>query len=129
MGFLKKLFGGGGGEKKSEEYVDTRGVYFYIRCQNCGTITRVRADKEYDLIREGDGFVWHKTIVDNRCFRPMQTVVTLDKAYQIVNTEISGGEFVAEEDYNKWLESKNAPPADEGSSDDGDSAEEEAADN
>lgn len=103
MGFLKKLFGG---EKKSGAYVDTRGVYFYVRCDNCGTITRLRADKEYDLIREDGGFVWHKTVVDNRCFRPMPTVVTLDSAFQLVNAEISGGSYVSEEEYNTWLESK-----------------------
>lgn len=108
MGFLRKLFGGG--EKKSGEYVDTRGVYFYVRCNNCGTISRLRADKEYDLIREGDGFVWHKTIVDNRCFRQMPTVVTLNNAYQIVNAEITGGEYVSEADYNTWLETKNTSP-------------------
>ncbi len=107
MGFLKRLFGGG--EKKPKEYVDTRGVYFHVRCHNCATISRLRADKEYDLIREGDGFVWHKTIVDNRCFRPMPTVVTLDKAYQIVSADITGGEFVSEDEYNAWLESRNAP--------------------
>lgn len=103
MSFLKKLFGG---EKKSGEYVDTRGVYFYVRCDHCGTISRLRADREYDLTREGDGFVWHKTIVDSHCFRPMQTVVTLNKAYQVVNAEISGGDYVSEEQYNAWLESK-----------------------
>jgi len=106
MGFLKRLFGG---EKKSGEYVDTRGVYFYIRCDNCGTITRLRADKEYDLIREGSEFVWHKTVVDSRCFRPMPTVVTLDSAFQMVNAEISGGAYVSEEEYNAWLESKRKP--------------------
>ena len=113
MGFLKNLFGGGKkpgeGGKKSNKYVDTRGVYFFVRCDNCGTISRLRADKEYDLIREGDGFVWHKTIVDSRCFRPMPTVVTLDKAYQISNAEITGGQFVSEGEYNAWLEAKNAP--------------------
>lgn len=107
MGFLKRLFGGG--DKKSKKYVDTRGVYFYVRCQNCQSISRLRADKEYDLIREGDGFVWHKTIVDSRCFRQLPAVVTLDRAYQIVSTDITGGEFVTEADYNSWLEARNAP--------------------
>ncbi len=104
MGFFKKLFGG---ERKPKEYVDTRGIYFYVRCDNCGTIARVRADKEYDLIREGSGFVWHKTIVDNRCFRPMPTVVTLDSNYQVVNAEISGGSYVSEAAYNAWLKAES----------------------
>ena len=103
MGFFKKLFGG---EKKSSKYVDTRGVYFYVCCDHCGTITRVRADKEYDLIREGNGFVWHKTIVDNRCFRSIPTVVVLDGNYNVVSAEISGGEYVTEESYNAYQQAQ-----------------------
>ena len=102
MGFLKKIFGGG--DKKPSEYVDTRGVYFYVRCHNCGTVTRVRADKEYDLIRQGNGYVWHKTIVDNRCFRNMPTVVVLDGDFDVVNAEISGGEYVTEDDYEAYYQ-------------------------
>lgn len=104
MGFLKKIFGGG--EKKSSEYVDTRGVYFYVRCDNCRTIVKLRADKEYDLARQGDGFVWHKTIVDNRCFRSIPTVVVLDGNYQVVSAEISGGEYVTEEAYNAFQQAR-----------------------
>lgn len=110
MGFFKKLFGG---NKEQEEYVDTRGIYFYVRCDNCGTITRLRADKEYDLIREGDGFVWHKTIVDNRCFRPMPAVVSLDSNYQVISEEISGGEFVTEQAYNASLEPETVAEPDD----------------
>ncbi len=101
MGFFKKLFGS---TKKSGEYVDTRGVYFYVRCNHCGTITRVRADKEYDLERDGNSFSWHKTIVDNRCFRPIAAVVYLDGNYQVSSEEISGGVFVSEAEYKTSLE-------------------------
>lgn len=104
MGFLKKLFGGD--DKKSKEYVDKRGVYFYVRCDNCGYVVKVRADKEYDLERQGDGYTWHKTIVDNRCFRPMPTVVTLDGNFNVVNAEISGGEYVTEEDFLVYTQSR-----------------------
>ncbi len=111
MGFLKKLFGG---DKEPGQYVDKQGVYFYVRCDNCGTITRVRADKEYDLIRETNGFVWHKTIVDNRCFRPMPTVVQLDGKYQVTSEEISGGIFISEMEYNDSLKPKESRETDEG---------------
>jgi hypothetical protein len=104
MGFLKKLFGGG--DKKPSEYVDTRGVYFYVRCDNCGTIVKLRADKEYDLSRQEDGFIWHKTIVDNSCFRSIPTVVILDGNYDVVSAEISGGEYVTEEAYNSFLQAR-----------------------
>jgi hypothetical protein len=112
MGFLKRLFGG---DKEPAKYVDKRGVYFYVRCDNCGTITRVRADKEYDLIREDNGYVWHKSIVDNRCFRPMATVVHMDGNYQPTNEEVSGGSFVSEEDYDTFLKPEvSAEPEDVG---------------
>jgi hypothetical protein len=97
MGFLKKLFGGGDDKK---EYVDKQGVYFYVQCNNCGKVTRLRADKQYDLSNDGDGYTWHKTIVDNKCFRPMNTVVTLDKNYNVVNADIDGGRYLTEEEFN-----------------------------
>ena len=98
MGFLRNLFGG----KKSEEYVDTRGVYFYVRCNNCGCVVRLRADKHYDLETTGSEFTWHKTIVDNKCFRPIPAVVTLNSSYDVKNADIQGGEFVTEADYEQW---------------------------
>ncbi|MEJ2753383.1 MAG: hypothetical protein P8169_12015 [Chloroflexota bacterium] len=109
MGFFKKIFGGG--EKKPSEYVDKRGVYFYVRCDNCGTVVKLRADKEYDLERHDNGFVWHKTIVDNRCFRSIPTVVVLDANYDVVSTEISGGEYVTEQDFEAYLQEQASKAA------------------
>ena len=119
MGFFKKLFGG---EKKPAKYVDKRGIYFYVRCDNCGTVTQMRADKEYDLARDDNGFTWHKTIVDNRCFRPIATVVHLDANYQPTSEEISGGSYVSEEDYNAFIK----PAASSEPDDVGDATEQEA---
>lgn len=105
MGFLKRLFGS---DKQSEErYVDKQGVYLYVRCDNCGTIVRLRADKQYDLQKEGSGFIWHKTVVDNRCFRPMPTIVRLNSGYEVTSAEIQGGEYVTEAEYNAWLEAES----------------------
>ena len=95
MGFLKKLFGGG----EPEKYVDKQGIYFYVACDNCGARVKVRADKQHDLQNTGDGYEWHKTIVDSRCFRRIQTVVQLDANYQMVSHEITGGRYMTEEEY------------------------------
>lgn len=97
MSFLKKLFGGGDGQK---EYVDKQGIYFYVQCNNCGKTVRVRADKQYDLGNDSGGYTWHKTIVDSKCFRPMNTVVTLDSKYNVVSAEIDNGRFLTEEEFN-----------------------------
>lgn len=97
MGFFKKLFGGGDGKK---EYVDKQGIYFYVQCNNCGKTVRIRADKQYDLGTDGGGYTWHKTIVDSKCFRPMNTVVTLNSSYNVVSAEIDNGRFLTEEEFN-----------------------------
>ena len=100
MGFLKKLLGGGDKVGRSDKpQTDTQGIYFYVQCDRCGTPVRLRADKQYDLINEGGGFVWHKTIVDNRCFRPMPTVVYLNSAHEMVSHEITGGRYITQEEY------------------------------
>lgn len=95
MGFLKNLFGG----KKEKGYVDKTGIYFYAQCGNCGSGVKVRADKNHDLMKEGGGYVWHKTIVDSRCFRRMQAVVYLDEKFEVSNSELSGGEFISAAEY------------------------------
>ena len=97
MGFFKRLFG----SEKNEAYVDKQGVYFYVRCNNCGTIVRLRADKQYDLENNDGGYVWHKTIVDSKCFRPMPAVVILNSSYELENADIQGGQFVTEADYGR----------------------------
>lgn len=96
MGFLKRLFGG---DKNDKPYVDKRGIYFYAQCDRCGDRVRLRADKEYDLNREGANFVWHKTIVDNRCFRPMPAIVHLDANYKVTKQTIENGRFITQAEY------------------------------
>ena len=96
MGFLKRLFGGEKGEKP---YVDERGIYFYAQCDKCSSLVRVRADKEYDLERVDGGFVWHKTLVDSKCFQRMQAVAHLDSSYRVTNQELSNGRFLTKDEY------------------------------
>ena len=97
MGFLKKLFGGG----KPKPYVDKNGLYFYVVCDNCKTAVKVRANKSSDLNRTEDGFSWHKTIVDSKCFRPMHAVVQLDYDYELISEEIENGRFITEAIYQE----------------------------
>jgi hypothetical protein len=104
MGFLKKILGQSSSDGRADKsYVDTQGIYLYVQCNNCGALVRVRADKQYDLIDEGGSFTWHKTIVDNRCFRPMPTVVRFDGSYRVVEQEIKGGHYITEEEYDALL--------------------------
>ncbi len=121
MGFLKKLFGGSDAPpQKPTSTADPHGVYFYVQCDRCGAPVRLRADKQHDLLNEdGGGYTWHKTIVDNRCFRPMPTVVTLNANFEMVAHEITGGRYISREEYEALVEEQRrareeaARPADE----------------
>ncbi len=96
MGFLKKLFGG---EKKETPYVDKTGIYFYVQVDNVDSRVRVRADKQHDLMRVDNGFIWHKTIVDSKFFRRMQAEVHFDSNYNVTHSELQGGTFITQEEY------------------------------
>lgn len=107
MGFLKRLFGGGG-QQPSGQYVDKQGIYFYVQCDHCGSVVRLRADKQHDLQNNDGSFTWHKTIVDSRCFRRMQTVVQLNSSYEMVSAELEGGKYISEADYKRILAEQEA---------------------
>ncbi len=106
MGFLSRLFSSK--DESKGEYSDPHGIYFYVECERCYTVVRLRADKRHDFNRESDGYVWHKTVVDSRCFQPMQTVVHLDSKFNITNADIDNGKYVSEEVYNAFI---NPPPS------------------
>ena len=91
MGFLQKLFGN---DEPEEE-----GFFVYVQCDQCGAKVRSRIHKEYDLVRAGDGYDWHKTIVDSRCFQRIPTVAHFDRDFNLVNADIQGGRFITKEEY------------------------------
>ena len=97
MGFLKNLFGG---KKKPQPYVDKNGIYFYVQVNNLDSRVKVRADKQHDLMATQNGYVWHKTIVDSKYFRRMQATVHFDRNYNIISSDLEGGSFITEEEYN-----------------------------
>ena len=113
LNFFRKLFGLG------EPSGDPHGIFFYVQCDRCGATVRLRVHKMHDLNREGAGFVWRKTIVDSRCFKPMPTTVTFDNHYQVTHEEIEGGRYVTEAEYAELQLAKIA--SSEGSEDSQDS--------
>lgn len=108
MDLIKRLLGLDDGKKEA----DPQGIYLYVECDRCGAQVRVRADKQYDLLRTDEGFTWHKTIVDSKCFQRMSTTVHFDRDYNVVESEIDGGHYITKEAY-----------ADQGSADQGSVAE------
>ncbi len=97
MSFLRKLFGGG--ESSRPGGADDEGFFLYVQCDQCGAKVRLRVHKQHELNYTDDGFVWVKTIIDNRCFRPMQTVVHFDRGYNMVSYELEGGRYISRDEF------------------------------
>jgi hypothetical protein len=98
MSFLRKLFGSEDSKKKKS--TDPEGFFVYVTCDHCGAKVRLRINRQYDLIPTGDGYDWHKTIVDSRCFRQIPTVAHSDSRYNLVSADINGGRFISEEEFS-----------------------------
>ena len=98
MSFLRKLFGSDGSKKSASN--DPEGFFVYVACDHCGAKVRLRINRQYDLIPTGNGYDWHKTIVDSRCFRQIPTVAQFDSRHIMVSADIRGGRFISQAEYD-----------------------------
>jgi len=109
MGFLDKLrkilLGGAG---PAGAGADPNALWFYFRCGRCGETVRIRVDKRNDLNREdGPGtFVLRKDVMDNKCFQLMRAEIWLDGNYQVTTADVSGGEMITAEEWQKAQEAQ-----------------------
>jgi hypothetical protein len=100
MSFLKKLsniFSSPGGG-------DDRSYWIYTRCNRCGEKIRARVDLSNDLSLnyEGDQTTYfsRKVLIgEQRCFEKIEVLLTFDKDRKRINQEISGGQFISEEQF------------------------------
>jgi hypothetical protein len=102
MRWLTRLFG-----RRSRPAADTA-LWIYVRCRRCGEAIRVRADRRYDLVsemrdpsEEGPAYTMHKDIVGERCFQRIAVDLGFDHRQQIVDRQISGGDFLSPEEYRR----------------------------
>ena len=100
MGFFDKLSNlfsspGGGGN---------RAYWIYARCNRCGEKIRARVDLSNDLSLDYGGdqttyFTRKVLIGEGRCFERIEVRLTFDMDRKRINREISGGEFISEEQF------------------------------
>jgi len=104
MGFidaLRRILGGGSSESTSS--ADPYGLWYHFRCDRCGSVVRIRADRRNDLNREeGAGtYVLRKDVMDNTCFQLMHAEIWLDEGYNVVTADVSGGKLISQEEYEQ----------------------------
>lgn len=116
MGFLKRLFGGFGGNSQPKD----TGIYLYFRSQRAAdAVTKIRIEPSYDLNRDGEGLSWHKTIVDSRYFSRINAVIRFDNNHRILSADLDKGELITEEEFEAALAERNRPEEPEESSEEG----------
>jgi len=85
---------------------DDRGFWIYIRCNRCGEKLRTRVDLMTDLtVRYGesgsqDVYYTRKTLIgSNLCFQPIEATLSFDLRRQLIDKQITGGEFITKEEF------------------------------
>ena len=83
------------------------GLYYYVRCQRCGEVIRVRINPMNDLSHSDDDKTRfaRKTIVGQQCYNRIEAEFRYDANRKLLGTEITGGELVSESDYKAYTES------------------------
>ncbi|MDQ7842255.1 MAG: hypothetical protein QN141_04340 [Armatimonadota bacterium] len=82
---------------------DAHAVVFYVRCDRCGEVVRVRADRRWDLVQELEdgvtGYTLYKDVLGTRCNQLMRMVVRFDREYRITHQDVEGGRFATAAEY------------------------------
>ncbi len=106
MGFLDRIFG-----RKTSEPQD-EGIYFYVRCDNCGRVLHTRLDPERELTRRDEGgYEVRKEMLDDRCFRPITLLATFNESRQPVNVDVRGGTLIDRETWEAEKDLPRRPPS------------------
>jgi hypothetical protein len=90
MGFLKKLFGGGG-TSSSTFYT------FNAQCDRCGEIMEGKVNMANDLSMADEGGLFVRKVLigsSGRCLHHMEVKLKFDDSRKLRDKQISGGKFV-----------------------------------
>ncbi len=96
MSFFQKLFGGSQPARPEKRYYT-----FSVQCKRCGEVIEGRVDLEHDLSVEYEGsdevyYYSRKTLMGaNRCFQRVEAELKFSSARQLMDRQVSGGEFVS----------------------------------
>jgi hypothetical protein len=92
MSFLKNLFGSGSPARRDDKYFTYR-----VKYSRCGEIIKGRVDLDNDLSLndEENGCLVRKGLMGGaRCFQQIDVELKFDMSRQLIEKNISGGEFI-----------------------------------
>jgi len=103
MSFLRKIASliSSPKEKNGDVY------WLYVRCKRCGEPIRTRINLNNDLSANfGEGetettYFCRKVLMgEGRCFQRVEVELTFDQNRNLIDRQISGGDFITEEEYS-----------------------------
>lgn len=109
MSILDRLFGRSG-PKREKPVSEGFGFFYFLRCDKCGEIIRVRLDRRNDFEQQfsesgGDDPIGYRVRKDvmggGNCFKMLQLEVQFDRSYREVEKSVRGGRFVSKEEYEQ----------------------------
>jgi hypothetical protein len=100
MSILKKI---SGMFTSSSSAGDDPALWVTVKCSRCGENIQARIDLRNDLsVDYGDdgsdtGYICRKTLIgEQRCFQRIEVKLSFDKNRQLIDRDITGGDFVNE---------------------------------
>ena len=92
MGFLKNVFGGKPAKPEKRYFV------FNVKCNRCGEIIEGRVDLDNDLSVEYENnhdvyFARKGLMGSGRCFQQIEVELKFDSARQLLEQQVTGGQF------------------------------------
>jgi hypothetical protein len=109
MSFLDRLFGRSG-PKREAPVGDAHAFYYFVRCDKCGEVIRVRLDRRSSFEQQfsesgGDdvvGFRVRKEVMGSgNCFKMMSLEIGFDRGYHEAKKTVRGGTFVTKAEYDQ----------------------------
>jgi hypothetical protein len=98
LNWFQRLLGGGGTSSGSRSARSPDGgIYFEVRCDNCGEVIRARVSPTSELSQEEDGtYFVRKVLVGKQCFRSIEVQLHYkDLRGTEISREIQGGTSVS----------------------------------
>jgi hypothetical protein len=83
------------------------GLYYYIKCNRCGEVIKVRINPMNDLSQsDGENTLFvRKVIVGRKCYNRIDAEFTYSTARKLLGAEVSGGEMVDKKAYDQQAQS------------------------
>lgn len=102
MGFLQKL------SKLFTPAPYDRNYYIYVQCSRCGEKIQARVDlsndlsPEYESTDDASQYYCRKVLIgEKRCFQPIEVILKFDAQRRLIDSAITGGKFLSEEQYRE----------------------------